>query len=92
MCWEHKGFEFGLDFFLSTGLWSVNVMSTKYRDIENTREWINNPISIGHAWELRPKSSNFERRPVLSSGSYINWDSDETIMLSFWSHTCLLLS
>ncbi|KAI8423432.1 hypothetical protein MSG28_012565 [Choristoneura fumiferana] len=35
------------------------------------------PIRTGPAWELRPKPSCSERRPVPSSGTYIGWDDDD---------------
>ncbi|KAI8441452.1 hypothetical protein MSG28_015052 [Choristoneura fumiferana] len=37
------------------------------------------PIRTGPAWELWPKPSCTERRPVPSSGTYIGW-GDDTIM------------
>ncbi|KAI8436994.1 hypothetical protein MSG28_010396 [Choristoneura fumiferana] len=35
------------------------------------------PIRTGPAWELWPKPSCSERRPVPSSGTYIGWDDDD---------------
>ncbi|KAI8441856.1 hypothetical protein MSG28_005540 [Choristoneura fumiferana] len=35
------------------------------------------PIRTGPAWELRPKPSCSERRPVPSSGTHIGWDDDD---------------
>ncbi|KAI8438163.1 hypothetical protein MSG28_010785 [Choristoneura fumiferana] len=37
------------------------------------------PIRTGPAWELWPKPSCSERRPVPSSGTYIGWDDDDEI-------------
>ncbi|KAI8423320.1 hypothetical protein MSG28_014339 [Choristoneura fumiferana] len=45
----------------------------KHRDVECMKF----PIRTRSAWELRPKPSYSEWRPVLSRGTYISWDDDD---------------
>lgn len=50
-----------------------------HKPAKNSSVSLKFPICIGPAWDLRPKPSHADRRPVPSDGTYIGWDGDKYI-------------